>query len=280
MPSGIQLKYTMEENLTLMWADFQRNVETSFGEVKMSQDFTDVTLVGDDYEVEAHRLVLSSGSIFFQEVLKRTRHPHPLLYLKGTLKTDIEAILSFLYTGEAKVAQDNLEQFIETAKELKIKGVLDEQESSFEQAVTAKLPHQEQNMRQKKVKGVFDEQKSYFQQPDLDRFPQQEPNMRRKVVKEETILLKNTNLKHSGNIGETSGDYPKAKSYLGREYPKTSSVRSYFNDMSILGLSECNLCGKLVKTKNGNTTGLWKHMERVHYEIEIEKGARHRADLI
>ena len=123
----------MADRFALKWADFQKNVETVFGEVKLSQDFSDVTLVGEDFEVEAHRLVLSAGSLLFHQVLKKAKHPRPLIYLNGTKKVEIEAVLSFLYHGEVTICQENLEQFLRTAKELKIRGILeDETENLFD----------------------------------------------------------------------------------------------------------------------------------------------------
>jgi len=121
-----------EEQLILKWSDFQTNVEKSFRDVRYSQEFSDVTLVCEDYETQSHRFILSSGSHFFQEVLQRSKHPHPLIYLKGIWKTELEAVLEFLYHGETKVSQESLTKFIRTAKDLKIKGVLDEEESNLE----------------------------------------------------------------------------------------------------------------------------------------------------
>ena len=60
----------MDEHLTITWAEFQKNVETSFGEVKFTEDFADVTLVGEDYEVEAHRGT-PQAAIFFNGSSKR-----------------------------------------------------------------------------------------------------------------------------------------------------------------------------------------------------------------
>ena len=237
----------MDETLTITWAEFQKNVETSFGEVKFTQDFADVTLVGEDYEVEAHRLVLSSGSNFFQKLLKKTRHPHPLLYLKGTLKTNIEAILSFLYTGEAKVDQDSLEQFIMTAKELKIKGVLDEEQSMQNSPDIITTP--------KKIRDC-----------NIDK----------------RLLLNSSGLPQSEDIDDKSIIRAKTKT-TAREYKK-SSVRSHFNE-STTNSSECKLCGKEVQTKGGNTTGLWRHMEIAHEDTEargesVEKIRRKEHSLV
>ena len=137
------LKGNMGDRLTLEWADYQKSVTTTFVNARISQDFTDVTLVGKDFELNAHRLVLSSGSDFFQQVLNRTKHHHPFVYLSGILKVNMESVLSFLYQGEANVAQEDLEQFLLTAKELGLRGVIDQTEDSGDNDDALTKPNKE-----------------------------------------------------------------------------------------------------------------------------------------
>ena len=57
------------------------------------KDIFDVTLASDDgVQIEAHKVILSASSPFFKEVLKNNKHPNPLLYLKGSSASSIEAI--------------------------------------------------------------------------------------------------------------------------------------------------------------------------------------------
>jgi len=46
-----------------------------------------------------------------------------LVYLKGISKDELENISNFIYNGETFLPQQDLESFLETAKELKVKGV-------------------------------------------------------------------------------------------------------------------------------------------------------------
>ena len=61
--------------------------------------------------------------LFFEDLLKNNRHPHPLVYMRGLKFEDLTAILDFLYTGETNVFQENLEHFLALAVELKLKGL-------------------------------------------------------------------------------------------------------------------------------------------------------------
>ena len=110
------------EKFCLRWNDFQENVNTAFVDLRKDSDFTDVTLACEDgYQVEAHKVILSASSPFFKNLLKRNKHAHPLIYMRGMKSEDLLAIV--LYYGEANIYQDNLDTFLNIAEELKLKGL-------------------------------------------------------------------------------------------------------------------------------------------------------------
>ena len=114
----------MAEKLCLQWNDFQDNVKNAFGHLRDSTDFVDVTLAcEDDRQIEAHKVILAASSPFFQRILKRNKHSHPLIYMKGIKSNDMIAIVDFLYFGEANVYQENLDSFLAIAEELQLKGL-------------------------------------------------------------------------------------------------------------------------------------------------------------
>ena len=58
------------ETTSLKWKDFQSNVTKSFQRLRHEKDYSDVTLIGDDYQpLLAHKVVLSSSSEYFKNVL-------------------------------------------------------------------------------------------------------------------------------------------------------------------------------------------------------------------
>ena len=126
----------MSEKLCLQWNDFQDNIKSAFGSLRDDSDFTDVTLACEDgKQVEAHKVILAASSPFFQKLLGRNRHPHPLIYMRGMKSDDLLAIVDFLYRGEANVFQDNLDSFLAIAEELQLKGLMgktDEKVGNFE----------------------------------------------------------------------------------------------------------------------------------------------------
>ena len=117
------------ENFCLKWQHFETNLSSAFQELRTEADFFDVTLVcGDGQHIEAHKVVLSACSVFFRDLLRKFKHPQPLLFLKGVKFSEIVSILNFMYEGEVTVVQDDLNSFLSVAEELKVKG-LTKQES-------------------------------------------------------------------------------------------------------------------------------------------------------
>ena len=75
---------TSSEKLCLQWNDFKQNISASLGDLRGDEDFTDVTLVCEDgQQVEAHKVILVASSPFFKELLRKNKHSHPLVYMRG-----------------------------------------------------------------------------------------------------------------------------------------------------------------------------------------------------
>ena len=132
------------EKFCLKWNDFLENVSSAFGSLRKDSDFTNVTLACEEgQQVEAHKVILAASSPFFQNILKRNPHAHPLIYMRGMKAEDLAAIVDFLYYGEANICESNLDGFLALAEELQLKG--------FERKTT----EYENNTGQLKPKKVF-----------------------------------------------------------------------------------------------------------------------------
>ena len=114
----------MSEKLCLQWNDFKENVNSAFGKLRGDKEFTDVTLVCEDgQQMEAHKVILASSSPFFEKILQKSKHPHPLIFLRGLQSKDFASILDFIYFGEANVYQEDFDSFLAIAEEIKLKGL-------------------------------------------------------------------------------------------------------------------------------------------------------------
>ena len=129
MFNSYQKYFTMDhsEKVSLKWNDFQETLTSSFALLRNDKEFTNVTLVCEDGEqIEAHKVVLVASSPFFMELLKRNKHTHPMVYMRGVKSHEIQAILDFIYCGEANVFEVNLEAFLALAEDLKLKGLTEQ----------------------------------------------------------------------------------------------------------------------------------------------------------
>ena len=92
--------------------------------LRESHDFTDVTLLCEKSEfLQAHRVVLSAGSSFFDGFFKAAgTNNHSFLYLNGVSRMELEAVVNFLHMGETSVPRQQLDSFLALARELGVMG--------------------------------------------------------------------------------------------------------------------------------------------------------------
>ena len=113
------------EKLYLKWDDFSENLCSTFSEIQDDQNLVDVTLVCDDgKQIEAHKLVLIAGSLFFKNLLRTKINTATIIYMRGLKSQELLYLINFLYKGEVKIQQEYLSSFLVLAEELQVKGLL------------------------------------------------------------------------------------------------------------------------------------------------------------
>ena len=70
------------EKFCLRWNDFESHISGSLKDIRDARDFFDVTLVCEEEQLQAHKVIISACSPFFRNILQRNPHQHPLVYLK------------------------------------------------------------------------------------------------------------------------------------------------------------------------------------------------------
>merc|ERR1712179_474461 len=109
----------------LRWNNFESNVTESFLTLREEEDFFDVTLVCDDLQqLSAHKVVLSSCSPVFKQLLRATKHPSPMLFMRGVKHRELQYVVDFIYSGEISIDQEHLVDFLGIAEDLKLKGII------------------------------------------------------------------------------------------------------------------------------------------------------------
>ena len=95
---------TSSEKFSLKLNEFHENLSSAFNNLRYDTNFTDITLISEDYQqIQAHKVILLSSSPFFMNILKLNKHPNPLIYLKGFKAKDLQSILDFMYNGSTEV---------------------------------------------------------------------------------------------------------------------------------------------------------------------------------
>ena len=118
-------------NLGLLRDVLSLEAAKTLGSLLNQPDFSDVTLVCEDHRVIlAHKVILAPGSLFFKNILSLNPHPKPLIYLRVKF-SDLQEIVRFIYTGRCKVAQDDLDGFLEIAKSLNICGIANNEDTKI-----------------------------------------------------------------------------------------------------------------------------------------------------
>ena len=114
----------MSEKICVQWNDFKKDINLTFGKLRNDREFSDITLVcKDGQQMEAHKIIMAASSPFFEKILHNSKHPNPLIYLRGFQSKDFVSILDFLYFGEANVYEEDLDSFLAIAEEIQLKGL-------------------------------------------------------------------------------------------------------------------------------------------------------------
>ena len=113
------------EKFCLKWNDFESNIKDYLRKLRDDKSLFDVTIATEDgHELKAHRIIMSAGSDFFNDIFTRSKnHPNMYVFLKGVKRQELDQIADFLYNGETSIHQDEMKQFFEITKLLQIKGL-------------------------------------------------------------------------------------------------------------------------------------------------------------
>ena len=113
------------DNYFLSLSNNEHSRTSAFKRFQETQQFADVTLACDDVEqIQAHRVLLSAASPFFEKVLHCHPNSHPLLYIRGTLRKNLKGLIDFIYSGEVEIPAEEFEAFMILADDLKVKGLV------------------------------------------------------------------------------------------------------------------------------------------------------------
>jgi len=135
------------QQFCLRWNNHQPNFISVCSSLLHNGTLVDVTLAAEGRQLQAHKIVLSACSSYFQVSweagishahhhnlkLNHLLHPqalfttnpcqHPIVILKDVQYDDLKTMVDFMYYGEVNVSQEQLPHILKTAEMLKIKGL-------------------------------------------------------------------------------------------------------------------------------------------------------------
>ncbi|XP_076259429.1 sex determination protein fruitless isoform X1 [Rhynchophorus ferrugineus] len=109
----------------LRWNNHLKNLTDVLTDFLRDQVLCDVTLASHGQVFQAHQIVLSACSPYFETLFLQTPNKHPIVFLKDVSPNEVKALLDFMYKGEVNVSQNLLPAFLKTAESLQIRGLSD-----------------------------------------------------------------------------------------------------------------------------------------------------------
>ena len=116
----------------LSWDNHKINRTQELKAFVENEEFTDVTLACDDHEIKVHKVIISTASPLLHKIFKRSSHKHPYIYLRGAKKKDLENLVTFIYIGQASIYMEDLQSFLDLARDLEVKGLVYEEKGLTE----------------------------------------------------------------------------------------------------------------------------------------------------
>ena len=141
-----------QEQFNLNWHTYSDHLKEMMINLMESYETADVTLVSEDKtKFKAHKFVLNACSPVFQSILNdMPQKENSVIYLRGVLSQEMKSILQFMYLGQATFYHYSINEFLNVAKTLKIKGISkdvesDETEDSLGDVTTDNVLHSKDN---------------------------------------------------------------------------------------------------------------------------------------
>ena len=262
------------EKFCLKTVDFQTNISKSFQRLRNQDDFCDVTLVGEDFkQVKAHKVVLSSCSEYFKNILLNNKsHPGPMLCLYGVNQEDLNNILDYIYMGQLEIYHEEIDRFLEIAQRLRLHGMDVKNHEQQELKTTLQELNEtpdshyedgEMKLEKKRTKPSINS-KVKAEEPNL----LHDDNNKLALYKEKrSISLVSSNFQSIDELNEKIKDcyYRNAEGILtcrfcSRTFRQTVHIKEHV-EIHIEGLVfPCNVCESIFTTRNV----LRSHLKRIH----------------
>ena len=84
------------------------NLVSVFTGLYQSETLVDVTLAAEGKHLQAHKMLLSACSDYFQSLFSVNPSQHPIVILKDVRFEDLQTVVQFMYNGIVNVSSEKL----------------------------------------------------------------------------------------------------------------------------------------------------------------------------
>ena len=156
--SFTQTNIMVGDQFTFCWDYYHSDVPNIIKQLWQDQDFADVTLATkDNFQIRAHKFILSASSPIFRKILMENPHSNPLIYFNNLKSAEVNLLLKFIYLGQCEVGQDGLIAFLAAGKELVVKGLYEEKaDVNYQHNAKEELSNSDKDVEIKNINLISD----------------------------------------------------------------------------------------------------------------------------
>jgi BTB/POZ domain len=189
--------------LNVTWSSSAQVMQANFFKFLERKAFSDCVLEAEGRLIYAHRLVLASSSLYFEvtrylrcdkqnhkssspfrQKLFTSGEKHSVIHLKGISYMNLCLIMKYAYTGEASMAENRLQSFLQAAKTLKMFGLMEDYENhqKLSKRKRKKKPKEKSQVTESSRKRRASDPPAEMEPKRLR--PKEKPNSRKRIARE------------------------------------------------------------------------------------------------
>ena len=111
------------DNICLRLNEFEESTMVYWQELRMEDNFCDMSLACEDKIIKAHKVIISFYSPIIKSILMSNETSHSLIYLKGVRYKDLQYLIEFMYQGKVVIPEEDVSCFLEVAEDLNVRGL-------------------------------------------------------------------------------------------------------------------------------------------------------------
>ena len=220
----------MSEKVQFINHNFASSLSNSLFSLISNNSLCDVTLVCDDGQLFAHKVILAACSSFFCSLFNARSsiylpHQQCLLFIRGVKYHQMKALLQYIYQGNAEIKEEDIRNVLEVANDLKIEGL-----------TQMKTPTEKQNIDHAKYSSDVTK-KELIKRSLSDTLSREKSTMMKKRYLSEESSFEDCVLSKNGYVQEFSpslekeGSQPIKHSYnLENSYQEVYGKRTLFKE--------------------------------------------------